>query len=171
MQNVKTVFHRVQALTRVRVDRDAPKDDAEKVRGVKAEGTLRSLEAMQQARDTKAGAGGFTLPSTMPKGPWLHPHVGEMKIPADLEAWCRDSRLGGGGWGIAINGNHAPSTKRGQQKIIICRTGQVANDKNASCKWSVTIERCIEGWGIWSYHEHSAGLPYNHELTKSTAEG
>ena len=35
---------------------------------------------------------------------------------------------------------------------------------------ALTIERCVEGWGIWAYHEHGEGCPHSHELIQSTAE-
>ena len=106
----------------------------------------------------------------MPKGPWLHPCEGGLPIPEDLKAWCCDTALCGGGWGVSVTGHHLPSTRRGPQKTIGCRTGQIPNSKSASCKWSVTIERCVEGWGVWAYHEHGEGCPHNHALAQSVQE-
>ena len=56
-----------------------------------------------------------------------------MTIPEDLDAWCKDPTLSGGGWGVIIIGGYdmiGANNRHGAQKRIVCQTG-----KDAKCEW------------------------------------
>ena len=135
------------------------------------------MAAMEAARDNPplAKPGKTTrqrtsdpLPPGMPRGPWPHPSTGEMTIPEDFKKYCTDQTVGGGGWGVHIRGGHDANSCHGAQRVIRCCTGD--KSKKGECGWQVTIERCVEGWAIWAYHQHSEGCPHDHDLVKGTAE-
>ena len=97
----------------------------------------------------------------MPRGPWAT----EGDAKSEMAAWALDPKTSGGGWAVTWGCLRKGNGGRGQQRVLVCHL-----HKSKGCKWTLTLEACVEGWVVWAFTEHSAGCAHNHPLTQSTVE-
>jgi len=96
------------------------------------------------------------FPETLPNGPWLSAESAK----AELDAWCQNVAVCGGGWGTSWINSRQANSSRGVQRVLGChlKTRHV-------CKWQLTLEETTAGWVVYSLTDE-----HTHELTQSLAE-
>jgi hypothetical protein len=105
-----------------------------------------------------------------PTGPWRTAELAK----ADLNDWAWNRGVAGGGWSTSFSGLKAavPGPHgRGQLKTLVCHCHGTKGKDCTDCKWSITLEECVEGWAIRSYHPHHAtDTGHNHSLSQTAVE-
>jgi hypothetical protein len=83
----------------------------------------------------------------------------------EISTYAQDTKLCGGGFGVTWGGRRKPNSVRGEQCTMFCHL-----HRQASCKWTLTLEHCVEGWAVFYINDHDVGTPHNHDLVKSSEE-
>jgi hypothetical protein len=106
----------------------------------------------------------------VPTGPW----ASDQDAKTEINKWARDLKASEGGfstvWGSLTKAAGAGSRARGRLHTLVCHNH--AADKG-KCGWSITLEECVEGWAIRSYHPHDgaeSASGHNHALMRSAVE-
>ena len=106
----------------------------------------------------------------LPTGPWATDELAK----ADINAATKDIHLGGGGWGVVFGGTkQAVSGRRvhGRLHVLKCMNNKKSH---GLCTWTLTLEECVEGWAIRSFHPHPAATcvegGHNHALSHTNTE-
>ena len=96
------------------------------------------------------------FPETLPNGPWLSAESAK----AELDAWCQNVAVCGGGWGTSWINSRQANSSRGVQRVLGCHL-----KTRHACKWQLTLEETTAGWVVYSLTDE-----HTHELTQSLAE-
>jgi len=115
------------------------------------QGNLRTAEEVFAAK-------GQVMPASFPSGPF----PSHLEAKAQIAAYCRDPKTGGGAHGVVWGKLEQGCSTHGPRRALICHQHGAAQ---SSCKWRLTLEETADGWVIYSqYGEH------NHTLAASVAE-
>jgi hypothetical protein len=115
------------------------------------QGNLRTAEEVFAAK-------GQVMPAGFPSGPF----ASHLEAKAQIAAFCRDPKTGGGAHGVVWGKLEQGCSTHGPRRALICHQHGAAQ---SSCKWRLTLEETADGWVNYSQY----GV-HNHTLAASVAE-
>lgn len=117
----------------------------------------RTVAQMAAARIAK----GLELPLSLPTGPW----VTDQEALVAVGKWASSIADEGGAWAVNWGSRSKANSARGDQHTMICH-----QHKAQSCKWTLTVEHCQEGWSVFYIHNHCEGIVHSHPLVLTDAQ-
>jgi hypothetical protein len=126
--------------------------------------TLRTIAQLRQTEDP--GLSQLLRAAGLPTGPWAT----DALALADIDAAAKDLSVGGGGFSVMWGGTK-PAVKgpRGHGKLHVMFCHERHKTKS-DCRWSLTVEQCVEGWAIRSLHLDPGEGGHSHGLLHTTTE-
>jgi len=126
--------------------------------------TLRTIAQLRKTEDP--GLSKLLREAGLPTGPWATDGL----ALADIDAAAKDLSVGGGGFSVMWGGTKpAVIGRRGHGKLHVMFCHERHKNKS-DCRWTLTLEECVEGWAIRSAHLDPGEGGHSHGLLHTTTE-